>query len=57
VGLAILVFLVITTPGWREVLGFNLDFELGGIAPALILLGVMGALLAFVLIGGENKSS
>jgi hypothetical protein len=54
VGLVILVFLVVTTPGWKEVLGFNFSFDMGKYAPALILLGVMGALLGFVLMGGKQ---
>lgn len=56
VGLAILVFLVVTTPGWQEVMGLNFDFDMGKYAPALILLGFMGALIAFVLVGGEKES-
>ena len=54
-GLGILGLLVITTPGWQEVLGLNLSLDLSGIAPGLIILGVMGALVAFVLLGGEKK--
>jgi len=54
VGLAILAFLVVTTPGWQEVLGFNFELNLGKYAPALILLGFMGALVAFVLVGGNQ---
>jgi len=56
VGLAFVVFLVVTTPGWQEVLGFNFSFDLGGFAPALVLLGAMGALVAFVLVGGKKES-
>ena len=55
-GFAILAFLVITTPGWKEVLGFNFDIDLGKYAPVLIMLGFMGALVGFVLIGGGEKS-
>ena len=54
-GLAILVFLVVTTPGWKEVLGFDFGFDMGQYAPALILLGFMGALIAFVLVGGDKN--
>jgi hypothetical protein len=56
-GFIILIFLVVTTPGWQEVLGFNLDFSelgLGRYVPALILLGFMGGLVGFVLIGGDK---
>lgn len=55
-GFGILTFLVITTPGWKEVLGFNFDISLGKYAPLLIILGFMGALVGFVLIGGGEKS-
>ncbi|MBR9689499.1 MAG: hypothetical protein GOV01_01205 [Candidatus Altiarchaeota archaeon] len=55
-GFVILIFLVITTPGWKEVLGVNLDLGfLGRYAPALILLGFMAALVGFVLVGGDNE--
>lgn len=57
IGFAILVFLVVTTPGWQEVLGFNFELSLGKYAPALILLGFMGALIAFVLVGGDKEES
>lgn len=57
-GAIILIFLVVTTPGWQEVLGFNFDLSafgaLGEYMPALILLGFMGGLVAFVLIGGDK---
>ena len=55
-GMAVLVFLVITTPGWKEVLGLNFEFSLGEYAPMLILLGFMAALVGFVLLGGGEKS-
>ena len=54
--MAVLVFLVITTPGWKEVLGLNFEFSLGEYAPMLILLGFMAALVGFVLLGGGEKS-
>lgn len=53
-GLGILALLVVTTPGWQEALGINATLELGGYMPALIMLGFMGALVAFVLIGGKS---
>jgi|GEM_PF-2951044 len=57
-GAIILIFLVVTTPGWQEVLGLNSDISsfgtLGEYMPAIILLGFMGALVAFVLIGGDK---
>jgi len=50
-GLALMLFLVVTTPGWKEVLGVNIDF--GKYGPAIVLLAIMGGLLAIVL-GGEG---
>ena len=54
VGLIILLLLVVTTPGWQDVLGLNFEFDLGKYMPAILLLGFMAALIGFVLIGGEK---
>ena len=64
-GLGLLGFLVITTPGWQEVLGFDLGaIGISGIEkyiPAAILLGFMGALVGFAILasgkeeGGEEE--
>ena len=56
VGLVILVFLVVTTPGWQEVLGVNVGtLNTGRYMPALLLLGFMAALVAFVLLGKKES--
>ncbi len=54
IGLALVLFLVVTTPGWKDVLGVKGSFSLGGYAPALILLLIMGGLLGFMLMGGSS---
>jgi hypothetical protein len=54
-GLGLLVLLVVTTPGWQEVLGIGGELSLGQYAPALLLLGFMAALVGFVLIGGGGE--
>lgn len=51
-GAALIIFLVVTTPGWRDVLGIQGSFSLGGYAPALILLLIMGGMVGFMLMGG-----
>lgn len=52
----ILIFLVITTPGWKEVLGFNISLDFGEYLPALILLGFMGALVGFVILSDKGNN-
>ena len=52
-GAGVIIFLVITTPGWKEVLGMP-ELSLSGYAPALILLLVMGGLLGVMLMGGND---
>ena len=52
IGIAILLFLIVTTPGWKEVLGINID--LSGYLPALFLLLIMGGILAIVMFGGQG---
>ena len=49
-GLAMLAFLVVTTPGWKEVLGVG-STSFGKYVPALILLGFMAVLVAIVFMG------
>ena len=49
-GIGVVLLLVITTPGWEKVLGFELN--IGGYMPAFILLGFMGALVLFAMGGG-----
>ncbi|HDR53662.1 MAG TPA: hypothetical protein ENN60_03270 [archaeon] len=55
IGAAVVLFLVVTTPGWKEILGISGEFSLGGYAPALLLLLMMAGLLAIVMMGGEKK--
>jgi hypothetical protein len=55
IGLALILFLIVTTPGWKDVLGIGTLPNFGALAPALLLLGFMGALLLFVLIGGKES--
>lgn len=52
-GAGVVVFLVVTTPGWKEVLGMP-ELSLSGYAPALILLLAMGGLLGVMLMGGSD---
>lgn len=55
-GAGVVIFLVVTTPGWKEVLGMpEISLSLSGYAPALILLLVMGGLLGFMLMGGSGN--
>ncbi len=56
VGLVILLVLVVTTPGWENVLGLNASFDMGKYAPALVLLGVLGGLVGFVVMGGDKEN-
>jgi len=53
--LGILLILIITTPGWENVLGFSADFNFGKYAPALVLLGVLGGLVGFVMFNGDKE--
>ena len=53
-GAVLVIFLVVTTPGWKEVLGVSGEIGLGGFAPALILLLIMGGMLAFMMMGGSK---
>ena len=52
-GAGVVIFLVVTTPGWKEVLGMP-ELSLSGYAPALILLLAMGGLLGAMLMGGSD---
>ncbi|MBR9680116.1 MAG: hypothetical protein GOU99_03650 [Candidatus Altiarchaeota archaeon] len=52
-GIGVVLLLVITTPGWEKVMGFELN--LGGYLPALILLGFMGAMIFWAVGGGGSK--
>ena len=54
IGIGIVLFLVVTTPGWKEALGVNLNSNFGKYAPLLVLLGSMGGLLGVVLLGKEE---
>ena len=54
-GAGVVIFLIITTPGWKEVLGMpEISLSLSGYAPALILLLAMGGLLGAMLMGGSG---
>lgn len=55
VGVLIVLFLLVTTPGWKEVLGISGSLSLGGYLPAILILVVMGGMMAFMLMGGEKK--
>ena len=54
-GAALVIFLVVTTPGWQEVLGIQSTFSLGGYAPALILLLIMGGMIGFIMMGSGGE--
>ncbi len=53
-GIAIVLFLVVTTPGWKEVLGIG-NLNLGQYGPAFVILGIMGGLVAIAFMGGGSE--
>ena len=55
VGVVILLVLVVTTPGWKTVLGLDVSFNSGKYLPALILLGALGGLVLFVTMGKDKE--
>ncbi len=59
-GGALLLLLIVTTPGWKEVLGLsNLKLSIAdkaGVLGALLLLAFLGALLFFAIKSGEKSN-